>query len=82
MAIPLGYAFAMLGKELRQAREDAGLSQEQLSFEAELSRPYISQLECDLKSPTLEVLFRLCKVLGIRASELVARVERSREASC
>jgi transcriptional regulator with XRE-family HTH domain len=69
----------MLGKELLQARTAAGLTQEALSFLAGISRPYISQLERDLKSPTLEVLFRLCKVLGIRASELIARVERARE---
>jgi transcriptional regulator with XRE-family HTH domain len=70
----------MLGEELRKTREAIGLTQEQLSFQAGLSRPYISQLERDLKSPTLEVLFRLCDALGIRASELVARVEVRRMA--
>jgi len=34
----------MIGQELRKARERAGLTQEQLSFRAGLSRPYISQL--------------------------------------
>ena len=68
----------MFGAELRKAREEAGLSQEQLSFQAGLSRPYISQLERGLKSPTLEVLFRLCDALGMLASELVARVESRR----
>ena len=67
----------MLGEELRKAREEAGLTQEQLAFEAGLDRTYISQLEHDKKSPTLDVLFRLAKPLGIRASELVARVEES-----
>jgi transcriptional regulator with XRE-family HTH domain len=69
----------MLGEELRRAREEAGMSQEQLSFGAGLSRPYISQLERDMKSPTLDVLFRLSEALGIRASELVARVEQARK---
>lgn len=68
----------MLGDELRKAREQAGLTQEELSFEAELDRTYISQLEHDKKSPTVDVLFRICDALGIRASELVSRVERSR----
>lgn len=70
----------MFGEELRRAREGSGLSQEQLSFRAGLSRPYVSQLERDLKSPTLEVLFRLCDALGVRASEIVARVEARRPA--
>ncbi len=70
----------MLGEELRRAREAAGLTQEKLAFGAGLSRPYISQLERDEKSPTLDVLFRLCDALGVRASELVARAERARDA--
>ena len=68
----------MIGEELRKAREAAGLSQEELAFEAGLSRPYVSILERDLKSPTLQSLFRICAALGIRASVLVARVERAK----
>jgi transcriptional regulator with XRE-family HTH domain len=68
----------MLGEELRKARELAGLTQEELSFRAGLSRPYISQLERDLKSPTLETLFLICDALGLSASEIVARVEITR----
>lgn len=67
----------MVGNELRKAREEAGLTQEQLSFEAELDRTYISQLENNKKSPTLDALFRICDALGIAASELIARVEQS-----
>jgi transcriptional regulator with XRE-family HTH domain len=68
----------MLGEELRKARQAAGLTQEALAFRANVDRSYISQLERDLKSPTLEMLFRLCDALGISAAELVARIEKSR----
>jgi transcriptional regulator with XRE-family HTH domain len=68
----------MLGNELRKAREAAELSQEQLSFEAKLDRTYISQLENNKKSPTVDVLFRICDALGIAASDLIARVEKAR----
>lgn len=67
----------MLGKELRKAREEAGLTQEKLAFEAEVDRSYVSLLENDRKSPTVEVLFRLCDAMKIAASELIARVERT-----
>ncbi len=67
----------MLGDELRKAREAAELTQEALSFDAEIDRTYISQLENDKKSPTLETLFRLCDVLGIKASELATQLSRS-----
>ncbi len=68
----------MLGEELRKARVGAGLTQEQLSFRAGLSRPYISLLERDLKSPTLDTLFLLGNALGVSISALVRRVERAR----
>lgn len=69
----------MLGDVLRKAREDAGMTQETLSFEADLDRTYISHLENDKKSPTVEVLFRIADALGVKASELLARVEKSRK---
>jgi transcriptional regulator with XRE-family HTH domain len=68
----------MLGKELMRARAAAGLTQEELSFRAGLSRPYISQLERDLKSPTLDTLFLICDTLGVSAAEIIGRVERAR----
>lgn len=53
------------------------MSQEQLAFGAGVHRTYISLLERDKKSPTLNVLIRICKALNISASELIARVENS-----
>ncbi len=70
----------MLGEELREARRNAGLTQEALSFRAGLDRTYISQLEHDKKSPTVDVLFRLCEAMDVAASDLIARVERRRAA--
>ena len=69
----------MLGTELRNARNTAKLTQEELSFAAQLDRTYISQLENDKKSPTLDVLFRLCDALGVSAAELISRVEKNRK---
>jgi transcriptional regulator with XRE-family HTH domain len=70
----------MLGPVLREARLAADLTQEQLAFRAGVDRTYISQLENGHKSPTLDLLFRLCAALGVRASELIARVEERRPA--
>jgi transcriptional regulator with XRE-family HTH domain len=65
----------MLKDELRRARTDAGMTQEDLSFAAEVDRTYISELENGHKSPTVDLLFRICGALKIRASEMLARVE-------
>ena len=65
-----------LGSQLKKAREKSKLSQEKLAFDAEIDRTYVSILERDLKSPTIEVLFRLCNALGTTASKILAKVER------
>ena len=69
----------MMGDELRKARERAGLTQEKLSFRAGLSRPYISQLERNMKSPTVATLFLICDALDVRAADVVRRVDAARK---
>jgi transcriptional regulator with XRE-family HTH domain len=65
----------MLGDEIRKARLAAELTQEQLAFEADISRNYVSLLELNQKSPTVEVLLRVARALGIRASVLIEAIE-------
>jgi transcriptional regulator with XRE-family HTH domain len=65
-----------VGEELRRAREEAGMSQTALAQKAGLHRVYLSQLENDKKSPTLEKFFALCVALNIAPSKLMARIER------
>ena len=69
----------MIGTELRKARTNAGLSQEQLADRAGVHRTYVSLLERNKKSPTLDVFFRLCRALGIKPSRLLARIEARSE---
>jgi transcriptional regulator with XRE-family HTH domain len=66
----------MLGQELRAARLRAGLTQEELAHRAGVDRSYISQLERGLKSPTVDMLLRLCRATGASASQIIARVEQ------
>ena len=70
----------MLGNELRMAHITAKLTQEELSFAAEIDRSDISILEHDKQSPTVDILFRLCDTLGVSASGVLARVEAERKA--
>ncbi len=69
----------MMGRDLRKARQRAGMTQEQLSFLAGLSRPYISKLERELKSPTVDTLFRICNALQASAADLIGRVDAARK---
>jgi transcriptional regulator with XRE-family HTH domain len=63
------------GKVLRQLRLDAGLTQEQLGFEADLRRTYISSLELGEKQPSLTTILKLAAALGCSASSLIGDVE-------
>jgi transcriptional regulator with XRE-family HTH domain len=64
-----------LGGELKKARLAAGVTQEELAFSAGISRNYVSLLELDEKSPTVQVLLKVCRALGVRASKIINRVE-------
>jgi transcriptional regulator with XRE-family HTH domain len=64
-----------IANTLKFLRAESGLSQEQLGFEAHLHRTFISQLERGLKSPTVDTLYDICRVLKITPSEFLARVD-------
>lgn len=68
----------MLGDVLRKARQEAGMSQEKVALSAGVDRSYLSELENNKWSPTVEMLFRICDALNVAASEIIARVERER----
>ena len=68
----------LLGREFRRAKRAADLTQERLAAKAKVDRTYISDIENDEVSPTVEMLERLCKALGVRTSEILARVEAGR----
>ncbi len=65
----------VFGQVLKQRREALNLSQEELAFEAGLHRTYISLLERGVKSPTLNVLFRLAEALDIPPSQFIQEIE-------
>lgn len=67
------------GRVLRDLRKQAGLTQEQLGFEADLERNFISMLERGERQPTLTTLVKLAKPLRKKASQLVALVESAND---
>ena len=68
----------MLGEVLREARNAAGMTQEELAYAAQVDRTYISQIENDKKSPTVDMLFRLCEAMNASPAKLIAKVEKRR----
>ena len=66
----------IFGKALKNLRKASGKTQEQLAFDAELDRTYISLLEVGNRSPSLDTLIALCKALDISLIELAIEIER------
>lgn len=66
---------AEFGKIIRKLRIEAGLTQEELGFEADLRRTFISTIELGQQQPTLLTIFKLSRALNVRASEMIAMVE-------
>lgn len=64
-----------LGAAIRRLREERGLSQERLAFEARVTVSALSRIERDLSSPLWRTLLRIADVLEITPSELVATCE-------
>lgn len=60
-----GTELMKIGDKLRNLRIQKNLTQEELGERTDLSKGYISQLERDLSSPSMETFFDILEVLGI-----------------
>jgi transcriptional regulator with XRE-family HTH domain len=63
------------GVVLRKLRVSKGLTQEQLGFEANLRRTFISSLELGEKQPSLETIHKIAIALDMPMSRLILKVE-------
>lgn len=68
-------AAVAFGRVLRRLRNEAGLTQEGLGFEAGLRRTYVSILELGQQQPTLTTILKLAKPLKYSAQDIVGLVE-------
>lgn len=63
---------AIVARNLRVLRKQKGLTQEELAFQAQINRNYVGQIEREEKSPTVDILEKLTKVLEVDPPELLA----------
>ncbi|AVV83781.1 helix-turn-helix domain-containing protein [Shewanella putrefaciens] len=59
---------------LRQLRNEAGLSQEQLARQSGIDRTYISGVERSVRNITLDSLEGLISALGVTSEEFINRL--------
>jgi transcriptional regulator with XRE-family HTH domain len=59
------------GAAIRQARAEAGISQEELAFRADVGRAYMSKLEQGTQAAGLITMIRIASALGTSVSQLM-----------
>jgi len=64
---------ATFGRILRQVRMEAGWTQEQLAFEADIDRTFVGMLETGKRQPSLSVIFALAKALRVTPEVLIRK---------
>ncbi|HEY4552673.1 MAG TPA: XRE family transcriptional regulator [Bacillaceae bacterium] len=68
-----------IGKKIKNLRLKKGLTQEELGERTDLSKGYISQLERDLSSPSIETFFAILEVLGCPPKEFFDEEQREQK---
>jgi len=65
----------VFGQVVREARKQRSMSQEELAFESDLDRTFISHVETGRKQPSLSTIISLAHALNETPSVLLRRVE-------
>jgi transcriptional regulator with XRE-family HTH domain len=65
---------AYVGAAIREFRQRAQLSQDDLADRMDMSTPYISMLESGKRYPSIEMLIRIAVALEVRPGEILDRI--------
>jgi len=68
--VPIPDHRTAFGTRVRQLREEHGWSQEDFAHRAELDRTYVSGIERGRRNPTLDIIHRLARALGVQVADL------------
>jgi transcriptional regulator with XRE-family HTH domain len=60
-----------IGRRLHKTREALGLKQKELADEVKVTPQHISRLELDQTAPSLDMVVRLCRTLGVSTDYLL-----------
>lgn len=62
----------IFGRNVRRLRQQKKLTQEQLAFEAEIDLTYVGGIERGKRNPSLLVMARIAKALGVQPTKLLS----------
>jgi transcriptional regulator with XRE-family HTH domain len=62
----------VLGKNVHRLRQQRGMTQEELAFEAEIDLTYMGGIERGRRNPSLLVMARIAKALSVPLPKLLS----------
>lgn len=65
------YYLDHIGDRFKELRKEQNLTLKELSEKTGLSIGYLSNLERNISSPTLEYMQRICEILGVSITDLL-----------
>lgn len=65
-----------IGTLLRSRRKERKLTLKNVAEKASISEGFLSQVENDVNSPSVETLIRICNAMGVDAGDLITRASR------
>jgi len=71
----MGHLQKIIGKNVKKSRTEQGLTQQVLAEKADISIPFLPQLESGSRGPSLEVLGKLASALGLAPYQLLVEDE-------
>ena len=65
-----------LGSLLRKKRKEEGLTLKQVAEKAGISEGFLSQVENDVSSPSVDSLVKICNAIALNAGDLIREAEK------
>lgn len=66
----------VIGKTIKNLREQKHMSQEVLSGLASIDRSHLSKIELGIRSPTINVLYKIADAMGVQGSDILSNAEK------
>ena len=65
-----------IGTLLRRYRKERKLTLKTVSEKASISEGFLSQVENDVNSPSVDTLIRICQAIGVNAGDLISQASK------
>ena len=69
-----------IGTVIRKHRKDRHLTLKKVAEKASVSEGFLSQVENDVNSPSVDTLIRICEAIGVDAGDIISRISKQKNA--